>query len=295
MTDPVAAPLHFEKITEQFYVLRGGGRIIQVAGVDLPTAGTSAVFIRTNDVVLVDTKVGGWGTAIVEKLKEITDKPLTTIINTHTHFDHVGSNPEFPDGVEVIAHENTANLMREMRPVSGGPVQPNIFAEGRGLPTQTFKDRLTIGSGDDRIELHYLGPAHTSGDAWVVFPAASALHSGDAFAHKGVPPLDVNNGANGIEYPRTIAKAVEAFNGLETVVTGHYHETLRIRDLQTYADFTRDFVDAVLSAKRKGMTVDEFVSGWRLRRRYLDEGYVDFSHLRSIKPDVEAIWNQASF
>ena len=33
---------------------------------------------------------------------------VTTIINTHTHYDHSGANPEFPDTVNFVAHENTA-------------------------------------------------------------------------------------------------------------------------------------------------------------------------------------------
>src|SRR5258705_506120 len=112
-------------------------------------------------------------TTITDKLKETTAKPVRMIINPHTHFDHVGGNADFPAGVEIVAHEETARLMKEMRPVAGGPPQPNPFKEsnGRGLPTRTFKDRLTLGSGDERIELYWFGRGHTGGDAWVVFPA----------------------------------------------------------------------------------------------------------------------------
>src|SRR5262245_66084651 len=149
---------------------------------------------------------------IQEKLSEITEKPMTTIINTHTHADHVGGNVEFPTTVEVVTHENTAKLMQEMRPVTGGPEQPNVFKEknGLGLPKRTFKDRMTLGSGDERIELYYFGPAHTGGDAWVVFPALRALHTGDAFALKTLPLIDANNGRSGVEYPKAIGKAAAA-------------------------------------------------------------------------------------
>src|SRR6185436_18750065 len=102
---------------------------------------------------------------------------------------------------EVVSQENAAALMQEMRPVSGGPVQPNPFKEhgGRGLPTRTFKDRMTLGTGDERIDLYYFGRAHTSGDAWVVFPSIRTLHSGDAFAGKNVPLIDTGNGGSAVE------------------------------------------------------------------------------------------------
>ena len=56
--------------------------------------------------------------------------------------------------------------------------------------------------------------------------------------------------------------------------------------------FVRSFVEAVQAAKRAHGTIEGFVESWRIPDRFLDEGYVDFSHLRSIRADVEAIWNE---
>ena len=289
-----AEAIQIEKLRDKLYLLRGGGRTVQLGGVSLPSAGTTAAFVTTGGVVLVDAKLPGWGKPIMDKLGDITDKPLTTVINTHAHFDHVGGNVEFPESVEVVAHENTAELMRDMRPVTGGPVQPDIFKQsrGRGLPTRTFKDRMVLGSGEERIELYYFGRAHTGGDAWVVFPALRVLHAGDVFAHKAVPPLDANNGASGVEYPQTIAKALAALRDIDTVITGHYPTTLTMADLETYGGFVREFVQAVQAAKRNGRTIEEFVSTWKLPERFVKEGYLDIGNLRPLRPDVEVIWNE---
>jgi cyclase len=241
---PSAASIQVDKVRDNLYVLRGGG-------------GNTAAFITAKGVTLVDTKLPGWGKPILEKLKEITEKPVRMIINTHTHFDHVGGNVEFPATVDVVTHENTANLMQEMRPVTGGPEQPNVFKEknGLGLPKRTFKDRMTLGNGDERIELYYFGRAHTGGDAWVVFPALRAMHTGDAFALKIIPLIDANNGGSGVEYPQTIAKAAATLKNIDTVITGHTPTTLTMADLKTYADFTREFVHTVQAAKKAGRTV----------------------------------------
>src|SRR5690349_14903183 len=69
---PSVDNLQVQKLTDNLYVLGGGG-------------GNTAAFITANGVVLVDTKVSGWGPSIIEKLKTLTNKPVTTIINTHTH------------------------------------------------------------------------------------------------------------------------------------------------------------------------------------------------------------------
>jgi glyoxylase-like metal-dependent hydrolase (beta-lactamase superfamily II) len=293
--DPSPSAFAIEHVRGNLFLIRGGGRTIEVAGGKLPTAGTSAAYVTARGVVLVDTKMPGWGRPIQEALREITDKPVTTIVNTHTHMDHVSGNVEFPPDVEIVAHEATAANMGEMRPVAGGPPQPNLFKDhgGRGLPTKTFRDRLTLGDGDERVELHHFGRAHTDGDTWVHFPAARAVHCGDAFAHKALPPLDTNNGASGVGYPDTLARAIAAFAGVETVITGHYPTTLTMDDLRTYGIFVRDFVEAVRAARRAGTTIEEFVAAWRLPERLLDQGYVDFSHLRPIRPDVEAVWYEA--
>ena len=83
----------------------------------------------------------------------------------------------------------------------------------------------------DTKMLLYFGRAHTSGDAWVVFPALRVLHAGDAFNQNVVPLLDRNNGASGVEYPQTIARAAASLGDIDTVITGHYQTALTMGDL----------------------------------------------------------------
>ena len=183
------------------HVLKGGG-------------GNTAVFVTDNGVVVVDTKNPGWGQPILDKIKELTPKPVTTIINTHTHGDHVSGNVEFPATVEVITQENTKMNMEQMKPVTGFTQQQpptNIFKanNGKGLPKRTFEDKMSIGSGDDRIDLYYFGRGHTNGDAWVVFRALRVMHAGDIFSGKNLPLLDANNGGSGVKIGDTLAKAAK--------------------------------------------------------------------------------------
>jgi hypothetical protein len=92
----------------------------------------------------------------------------------------------------------------------------------------------------------------------------------------------------------TIAKALTALTDIDTVITGHYQTTLTMADLKTYGDFAREFVQAAQAAKGAGRTIDDFVKAWKMPERFLREGYVDFSHLRPLRPDVEVIWKETS-
>ncbi len=75
------------------------------------TGGNTAVLVTASGVALVDTKIRGYGEDILAAVREISDKPVTTIINTHTHWDHSGANTEFPDTIDFVVHENTAAHM----------------------------------------------------------------------------------------------------------------------------------------------------------------------------------------
>src|SRR5580765_7063879 len=73
--------------------------------------GNTSIFITATGVVVVDTKNPGWGQPLLDKIKTLTNKPVTTIVNTHTHGDHVSGNVEFPASVDVVVQENTkANM-----------------------------------------------------------------------------------------------------------------------------------------------------------------------------------------
>ena len=85
---------------------------------------------RGDGVTVVDTKNPKFGAPIIAAVKELTGRPVTTIINTHCHGDHVSGNVEFP-AIEVIAHEHTAANMKNWKPVAGfpatNPPPPSIF------------------------------------------------------------------------------------------------------------------------------------------------------------------------
>ena len=258
---PAPAPsvdnITVEKVKDNLFVMRGGG-------------GNSAVFVTANGVTVVDTKNPGWGQPLLDKIKMVTDKPVTTVINTHTHYDHVSGNVALPATVEIIAHENTAKLMTQMNPVTGIGETANVFRDnpGKGMPKRTFKDKLTIGSGADRINLYYFGPAHTGGDAFVEFPAHRIMHSGDAFANKGLPIMDKSNGGSGVEYANTITKAVNGIPNIDWIINGHTPAQTTPADMREFASFVRDFVTHVQAAKKAGKTPAQAVKEWTNPAKY---------------------------
>jgi glyoxylase-like metal-dependent hydrolase (beta-lactamase superfamily II) len=232
--------IEVEKVRDNLYMLKGGG-------------GNTAVFVGANGVTVVDAKNPGWGQPILDKIKELTPKPVTMLINTHTHGDHVSGNVEFPATIDIVVQDNTKTNMEKM----------DIFKQnsGRGLPKRTFRDKMTIGKGAEQIDLYYFGPGHTNGDAWVVFPALRAMHAGDMFASKGVPTVDGDNGGSMLHYAETLTKAIN----------GHSPATTTWADLKEYADFNKEFIAWAQGELKAGKTPAEVAAEWKLPAKY--QGY----------------------
>ena len=270
-------------VMDTLYHLSGGG------------ANSLALIDEINGgVVLIDTKRRGWGQAVRDALDGVTDLPVTTIINTHAHPDHAGSNGEFKATVQVVAHENTrANLAR-------------MGADAASLPSKTFADRFSLLEDLDRIELYHFGPAHTDGDIVVVFPEKGVAYMGGLFPSKATPVIDTENGGSGVAFPDTLAKAVAEIRGVSRVVTGHgqppvtyagrgrletganrpWRGLMTWEDLKEYADFNRDFLAATERAFRAGLSADEAAAALELPERYKDYG------MEHAKANIEAIYDE---
>jgi len=213
---------------------------------------------------------------VLDKVKSVTDKPITTIINTHTHGDHTGNNGFFGASVEIVAHENTKTNMEKMDAFKGD--------SAKFLPAKTYKDKLTIGSGKDQIDLYYFGAAHTSGDTFVVFPALRVLHTGDAFAWKDGPLCDRNNGGSCVSFPRTLQKVIAGIKNIDTIIPGH-SPMQTPKDLQMYQTFAADLLSHATKEMKAGKSVDEATAAFKVDKF---PGYKN----ERVKGSIQAVYDE---
>jgi glyoxylase-like metal-dependent hydrolase (beta-lactamase superfamily II) len=238
-----------EKVKDNLYVITGSG----VGNTDAFSGGNTAVFITDAGVTLVDTKLPGFGPTLLERIRTVTDKPVTRIINTHAHGDHSGGNAFFAPPVEIIVHELARANMDKQR------------------QTRTYKDRLSVGSGKDQVDLYYFGRGHTDGDTFVVFPALRTMHTGDMFAWKALPFVDPSAGGSVVEQPRSLARAVSTVRNVDTIINGHI-PTSTWADFTEYASFVGDFVAFAEASRKAGKSVDQAAAEYTVPARY--KGFV---------------------
>jgi glyoxylase-like metal-dependent hydrolase (beta-lactamase superfamily II) len=162
------------------------------------------------------------------------------------------------------------------------------------MPKRTFKDSMTIGQGDERIELRYFGRAHTDGDVMVLFPAARVLHMADVFPTKGLPGMDANNGGTGVGFAETLSKVADFAdrNNVEMIVNGHFEATTTRADLREYIQFVQEFVRTVQEGKKAGKSVDEVSKAWTTPARYA--GYEPMPIAVRARANAELIFKETN-
>ena len=119
------------------------------------------------------------------------------------------------------------------------------------------------------IDLYYFGRGHTDGDIFVVFRAARAMHSGDMFARRGLPFLDVpNSNGSAVEFGETLKRAISGISNVDTVIPGHNPVPLPWNDFVKYEGFYNDLVMKAQQGKAAGRSVDDVVSSYRVPNEY---------------------------
>jgi glyoxylase-like metal-dependent hydrolase (beta-lactamase superfamily II) len=236
---PPAAPLVTHQLKPNVYWIEGGG-------------GNSTVIIGTNGAIVVDaktTKAGGQ--ELLDDIAKISQKPVTTVILTHSDGDHVNGLAAFPAGVKVIAHENNKKEQEAALAAGGRGAPPSDH-----LPTQVItKNKETLTIEGEKLELYHWAPAHTSGDLIVYLPSQKIVATGDIIS-TGNPYPRIHDEKNGsTEGWITTAKGIVSLDA-DTFVPGH-------GDIQTKADIQKRIADAIArrdqvkALKAQGKSLDE--------------------------------------
>jgi glyoxylase-like metal-dependent hydrolase (beta-lactamase superfamily II) len=235
-----------EKIKDNLYKIPGAGS-------------NTTVFITNDGVVLVDTKLANNGEAIMKQVRSVTSKPVTTLINTHVHPDHNGSNDYFKaarPNVQVVTHENTKKW-----------VTANPKANRAWMPDTTFTNVARLGSGRDRIELYWFGAGHTDGDAFVVFPALRAMCIGDLMAWNMAPLIDPQTKGSVIALPDTLEKALMGIKEVDIVIEGHGNVNTWA-GFRAYTEFNRELLRVAGRSLQRGDTPEQALAELEKKKKF---------------------------
>ncbi|WP_280386277.1 MBL fold metallo-hydrolase [Nocardia wallacei] len=204
-----AAPTMVELAPSVFaYLQEHSGWCVNNCGVVAGTHGTTVI-----DTCATEARTR----AQLAAISELGAAPITDLVNTHFHGDHVFGNCLFPDRTRIVAQRCTRDEIAENGTALTGLWPQVEWGEvWVRLPEVTFDSRLTLHDGDREIELIHLGPAHTRGDTAVWLPRERVLFSGDLLM-SGCTPFFLMGSLDGMR------RAVEAMRELRprVIVPGH--------------------------------------------------------------------------
>jgi glyoxylase-like metal-dependent hydrolase (beta-lactamase superfamily II) len=184
-------------------------------------------------VVLVDAPQN-LAAYIPKAIAEVTDKPITHIIYSHSHADHIGGAKALGGHPIILAQEETLRLLKR-------DADPN-----RPLPTVTFSDKYTLRVGNQVLELSYHGNAHEPGNIFIYAPAQRVLMVVDIVFPGWMP---WRRFALAQDIPAYFAQVEEIGKmDWDTFVGGHVARTGTHADVDLQFEFINDVKQAAAAA-----------------------------------------------
>ncbi len=250
-------PISLEKISENLYQILGG------------RGASGGLYIGENEVLIIDSKMDKESVdGIFAAVAEITQKPVTILVNTHSDGDHINGNPFFPESVTIVAHENCRNDF--FLPQRDGA--PSIWADAermRFIPKITFNDKMKIHLGNKTVELHYFGVGHTTGDIVVYFPEEKTAFIGDQVFFGRPQLIHSYKGGNSFEHVKTTQKILASLPA-EKFCSGHAEIKTRA-DIEVHLQEMTAFQKKINSLIAGGKSLEEIQSVFRQNESRLVE------------------------
>jgi len=233
------------KLADNFYTLEGQG-------------GTIGVLTGPDGVFMVDSQFAPLSEKIAAAIKQISDRPIRFLVDTHVHGDHTGGNENFGKmGVTILARENVRSRLEHPNPGANG--QPGVPMPPAGLPLITYDAPLTLRMDGEEIRLIPAPKAHTDGDTFVKFVKADIIMTGDFYRSIQFPNIDR---ANGGSLPGLIdaLNAVIANAGPNTKIVPGHGPLVDRSAVAAQRDMVIAIRDKVAKLVRAGKTQEEVIA-----------------------------------
>ncbi|WP_426245320.1 MBL fold metallo-hydrolase [Nocardioides sp. LHG3406-4] len=182
-------------------------------------------------LLVVDTHSSGLAASgVIDDLRRLGAGEVTTVVNTHCHFDHTFGNAAFRSAygdIAIHAHENAAATTvpwgeRTKQRYADDPDDPHrdeVLATELVAADHTFSSAVSLDLGDRVVELVHPGRGHTDGDLVVRIPDVDVLLAGD-LVEESAPPV-YGDDCFPLDWPHSMDIVLGLTTSSSTVVPGH--------------------------------------------------------------------------
>ncbi len=259
-------------VRDGIYMLQGSG-------------GNIGVSIGDDGTIIIDDQFGPLTDKIVAAIAELTDTPVTFVMNSHFHYDHTDGNTNFGRaGAYIVAQDNARKRMESTQVLSGsGRVQPPY--EAVGLPKITFEESMRFYLNGNEVEIINTGDGHTDGDAQIYFHEANVIHTGDMYVRYGLPFIDRDNGGTADGMIDALWNIASLINDDTIIIPGHGQLATR-DDLLEFRSMLVVIRGNLVRAKVQGLSFEEMLATEPARgyaandentRGWLQQAYAEYT------------------
>lgn len=241
------------KLSNSVYMLKGQG-------------GNIGLSIGEDGVFIIDDQFAPLTPKILEAIRQLSDKPIKYVANTHFHGDHTGGNANFQkEGATIIAHDNVrTRLLLPKRDGSNNPKE--------ALPVLTFNDQLSIYMNNDTVSVFHVNRAHTDGDAVLYFAKSNVLHTGDTFFKDRYPYIDLKSGGSVDGYIAAIKRSLMLIDDNTKIIPGH-GDLASKKDYESFLNMMETLKQIILKEIEQGKSEEDVANNSALTTTYDDLGY----------------------
>ena len=241
----------------------------------------SGVIIGDDSVMIVEAQATPrLANKVIEKVREVTDKPITHVVMTHYHAVRVLGCSAF-NAQTVIMGEKARSMVAERGQEdwdSEFQRFPRLFEghesiPGLTWPTTTFNDRMTVYLGKRRVDLMHLGRAHTAGDIVAYVPDANTMFTGDIVEYHSACYC---GDGHFHDWPKTLNN-IRNFD-LDAIAPGRGDALVGREMVNAALDSTEDFVRSTYRpAARVALKGGTLKEAWDAVRAECDPKFKDYA------------------
>lgn len=213
--------------------------------------GTIGWLASKDALVVVDTQFPDTAAACLAGLPGGAHRQLDVVLNTHHHADHTGGNPIFkPVARTIVAHANVPSLQFAAAEKAGN-LDKQVYAD------TTFTDLWRRQLGDEIVTAEYHAPAHTGGDAVMLFEQANVVHMGDLVFNRMYPVTDAPGGCSLRGWVKALEDVTKAFPADAIYVFGHGNPKFGVTGQRGDLLVMRDYLGAILDYTQRKIAAGE--------------------------------------
>jgi len=240
------SPLKTTSLGEGMFMFSGDG-------------GNVTAIVDDGNTLLIDSGIDSRVSELSEAIVKATMRPVTQLVNTHWHFDHIGGNVFFgSEGVSIIAQENVKKRLLSVQDVPFIGLRDGHYPP-QALPAVTYSSSMTLNQGSQRLILANYGSAHTDGDTVIYIAPANVVVVGDIFSNHFYPIIDLASGGSIDGMIHSIDQILALSDARTKIVPGHGPVATRA-DLQDYRDMLAQVRQRIQALIASGKTIEEAVA-----------------------------------